>query len=57
MFYLYVFLTAMFAGDKAVAKEYWEKTEQQLVGWQDGTFQSEWAEWSGGLWDGVGGVE
>lgn len=57
MFYLYVFLTATFAGDKAVAKEYWEKTEQQLVGWQEGTFQSEWAEWSGRLWDGVGGVE
>lgn len=54
MFYLYVYLTAMFSGDKAVAKEYWEKMEQQLVGWQDGRFQSElaglrwgdvWREW------------
>lgn len=41
MFYLYVYLTAMFAGDKTVAEEYWEKSKQQLVEWQDGKYCSE----------------
>ena len=41
MFYLYTFLTAMFAGDKAGAEEYWEKIDELLIPWQCDKYHSE----------------
>ena len=41
MLYLYIYLTAMFAGDKTTAETYWEKTEELLVPWQSDKYHSE----------------